>query len=80
MSCVWKLTFHGDGSVYQCNRCGAVGWSWKQGVSEVGKGRGKRCPNCEKLTMHQVAELQTKQKIRRCGTCDFSLIEPVPTP
>lgn len=73
-----KLTFHDNGSVRVCGRCGSVGWSWKQGVNEVGKGRGKECPNCSKQTLHHVTELESGQKVRRCGTCDFSLIEPLP--
>ena len=70
-----KLTFHDNGSVHECNKCGAVGWSWRHGVSEVGKGKGKKCPNCWDQTLHHVADLEGRP-IRRCGTCDYSLIEP----
>jgi ribosomal protein L37AE/L43A len=71
-----KQTFHDNGSVSECSSCGAVGWSWRKGVSRVGKGRGNRCPNCDNLTLHRVIALTTGQGIRRCGTCDYSLVEP----
>jgi len=73
-----RLTFHHNGSVSRCSKCGAVGWSWRAGVSKTGKGRGNRCPNSENLTLHHVDTLETGQPIRRCGTCDYSLIEPAP--
>ena len=74
-----KQTFHDNGSVSECSTCHAVGWSWREGVSHVGKGRGNCCPNCNNLTLHSVAALESGQSIRRCGTCDYSLIEPVTT-
>lgn len=77
--CCNKLTFHDTGSLHQCNHCGAIGWSWRHGVKEVGKGRGNKCPNCGNLTLHDVGTLSSGQVIRRCARCDYSLIEPAPT-
>lgn len=74
-----KRTFHDNGSVNVCSSCGAVGWSWLKGVSRVGKGRGNKCPNCNNLTLHHVLSLQNGQGLRRCGICDYSLIEPATT-
>jgi uncharacterized Zn finger protein len=73
-----RLTFHHNGSLSRCSRCGAVGWSWRDGVSRVGKGKGNKCPNCANQTLHEVDRLETGQPIRRCGVCDYCLIEPVP--
>ena len=69
-------TFHDTGSLSKCSECGAVGWSWRKGVSEVGRGKGNKCPNCANQTLHSVGDLPSGQAIRRCGTCDYSLIEP----
>lgn len=69
-------TFHDNGSVSVCKTCSAVGWSWRKEVSHTGKGRGNKCPNCEKQTLHKVGVLGAGQVIRRCGTCDYSLIAP----
>ncbi len=71
-----KFTFHDKGSVNECSSCHAVGWSWQKAVSLVGKGSGNACPNCARQTLHGVLTLETGQRIRRCGTCDYSLIEP----
>lgn len=71
-----KHTFHDKGSLNECSSCQAVGWSWQKGVSKVGKGRGNKCPNCESLTLHVAGNLNSGQEIRRCGTCDYSLIGP----
>ena len=73
-----KSTYHDKGSLSICSSCGAVGWSWQKGISKVGKGRGNKCPNCESLTLHAAGYLpKSDQCVRRCGTCDYSLIEPV---
>ncbi len=69
-----KLTHHDKGSYRECSRCGCVGWGWHQQVAGVGKGRGNQCPNCEKLTLHKILVKQGIS-IRRCGTCDYSLVE-----
>lgn len=37
-----RLTFHDKGSYDQCSNCSYVGWSWKKGVSGVGKGKAIR--------------------------------------
>jgi len=71
-----EQAFHDAGSYRQCSKCGAIGWSWKQGVENVGSGKGNRCPNCNNQTLHQIVSLAGGQTIRRCGTCDYSLIEP----
>ena len=72
-----EQTFHDKNSHSVCSSCGYVGWSWQKAVLGVGKGRGNKCPNCEWLTLHQITTLNTGQVVRRCGTCDFSGIEPI---
>ncbi len=77
-----KQTFHDKGSLNECSSCHAVGWSWQKAVKGVGKGKGNKCPNCENQTLHKVGEARSPKgmfvhTIRRCGTCDYSLIEPV---
>ena len=72
-----RQTFHDNDSFRQCSTCGYIGWSWQQPVRGVGKGRGNKCPNCEWLTLHEIVRLPTGHIVRRCGTCDFSGIEPV---
>ena len=79
-----KLTFHDKGGVSACSSCQAVGWSWQKAVKGVGKGKGNKCPNCGNQTLHRVGEAKSPKgkyvhTIRRCGTCDYSLIEPVDT-
>ena len=74
-----KLTFHNDRGIHQCSRCGAVGWSWQHQPADVGKGSGKRCPNCKNHTLHWVAELESHNNVRRCRTCNYTLIEPPPS-
>ncbi len=71
-----EMTFHDNGSISECSQCHAVGWSWRKGISETGRGPGNTCPNCDKLTLHDVGKLKGGQTIRRCGTCDYSLIAP----
>lgn len=71
-----KQTFHDKGSFDECSRCGFIGWSWKKGVSSVGKGKGYKCPNCTNQTFHEVKVLDNDHLIRRCGTCDYSGIVP----
>lgn len=71
-----RRTFFDEGSYDECSKCGYIGWSWQKGVSGVGKGKGNACPNCDKQTLHAVKELKGGQSIRRCGTCDYSAIEP----
>lgn len=73
------LTFHDNGSLSECSVCKAVGWSWRKEVTGVGKGKGNKCPNCGNQTLHQAGSLSTgkvKINIRRCATCDYSLVEP----
>lgn len=79
--CCGKQSFHDTGSLSVCSFCNAVGWSWRKAVQGVGKGRGSKCPNCEKQTLHHVGAAKSPKgkyvhAIRRCGTCDYSLIEP----
>lgn len=71
-----EFTFHDNGSISECSSCHAIGWSWKKGVSNTGSGKGNECPNCENQTLHAVAEMSSGYKIRRCGVCDYSFIEP----
>lgn len=70
------LTFFDQGSYDECSRCGYIGWSWRKGVANVGKGKGNKCPNCANQTLHRVKDLGNGRGIRRCGVCDYSAIEP----
>ncbi len=72
-----EFTFHDNGSVSECSNCHAIGWSWKKGVSNTGSGKGNECPNCGNQTLHAVADTSEGNVIRRCGICDYSLIEPI---
>lgn len=77
-----ESTFHDKGSLSVCSSCNAVGWSWQKTVQRVGRGKGNRCPNCGNQTLHRVGEARSPKgkyvhPIRRCGVCDYSLIEPV---
>lgn len=74
-----ERTFHDQGSLSACSSCGAVGWSWRKEIANVGKGKGNKCPNCANQTLHNVGSLDAGNTIRRCGTCDYSLIEPAET-
>ena len=72
-------TFHNQGSVHICSSCNYIGWQWRQSVVAMGKGKGgkgNKCPNCGNQTLHAVVSLPDDSKLRRCGTCDFSGIEP----
>ncbi len=74
-------TFHDKGSLSVCSSCQAVGWSWQKAVEGMGKGKGNKCPNCGNQTLHRVGEAKSPKgkyvhAIRRCGLCDYSLIEP----
>lgn len=73
-----RLTFFDQGSYDECSKCTYIGWSWRKGVSKVGKGSGKKCPNCHNQTLHKIKKLSNKRWIRRCGVCDYSGIEPAP--
>jgi hypothetical protein len=73
-----SLTFFDKGA-YQGCRCGYIGWSWRQGVNGVGKGKGNICPNCARQTLHSIVTLPHGEKIRRCATCDYSAVEPATT-
>jgi uncharacterized Zn finger protein len=71
-----KQTFHEEGSYRKCSDCGFIGWGWHQQVKEMGKGKGWKCPNCSNQTLHKIITLGNGDIVRRCGTCDFSAIEP----
>ena len=70
-----KQTFMDKGGVLECTRCAAIGWGWNKPVKARGKGKGNKCPNCEVQTLHRITDVQGAE-IRRCSTCDYSLIIP----
>lgn len=70
-SCSQK-TYYNNGAVKQCTQCHATGWGWNH-VVEPGQGKGQKCPNCTKQTLHSVAEVGALT-VRRCSTCDYSLV------
>lgn len=69
-----RVSFRDSGGVSRCWQCNAVGWNWPK--MKKGSGRGKCCIYCGKMTLHIAGELESGQTIRRCGTCNYSLIEP----
>lgn len=69
-------TFHDRGSYRHCSNCGYIGWSWWHDVTAVGRGPGRRCPICEKLTLHDIVTLPSGQIVRRCAICNYTGIEP----
>jgi len=72
-----KHTYHDNGSYRGCSTCGYIGWSWKHEPKGVGSGRGNTCPECDRLTLHDVTDLDDKYIIRRCSTCNYTAIQPV---
>lgn len=70
-----QKTFYNEGAVSQCTKCGTTGWGWNRAVNP-GSGKGFKCPNCEWNTLHQVVELNKNHAVRRCSTCDYSLVVP----
>jgi DNA-directed RNA polymerase subunit RPC12/RpoP len=74
-----KKTFHNTGSLHECSRCGVMGWTWQHGIDRMGQGVGMKCPNCEWKTLHSAGEIAKGRLVRRCGTCNYTLIAP-PTP
>ena len=71
-----QRTWHDAGSHRECSHCGYIGWSWNQKVNEVGSGTGAKCPNCAKRTLHEIHQTHWQLTVRRCGTCNFTAIEP----
>ena len=65
-------TFHNKGSHHACNQCDFIGWGWNQPVTKVGSGRGVKCPNCNKQTLHTIVGPQHGMSIFRCSICDYA--------
>ncbi len=65
---------HKKDSVYECSNeeCGFVGWGMKDGIVNVGSGKGKICPDCGCNALHGVYELPDGKYIWRCTTCYYS--------
>lgn len=70
-----KKTYYDRGSVSQCTKCGTTGWGWNRAVNP-GSGKGFKCPNCEHFTLHQVMDIGKLHAVRRCSTCDYSIVVP----
>lgn len=70
-----QRTFFNEGPVSQCSKCGTTGWGWNRSV-KPGSGKGYICPHCDKQTLHQVIDIGDKHALRRCATCDYSLVVP----
>jgi len=73
-----KQTFVNKGGFLRCTKCAAIGWGWNKPVKDPGKGKGNKCPNCEVQTLHRITDVLGAE-IRRCATCDYSLIIPPTT-
>lgn len=71
-----KSTYYVQGPVSQCSKCGTTGWGWNREVKKGKSGKGFTCPNCDKQTLHQVANVGNSHAVRRCATCDYSLVVP----
>lgn len=72
-----RQSYHDEGSYRKCSNCNYVGWSWRQPIKDVGKGKGNKCPNCNNQTLHKITSLDGGHVVRRCATCDYSGIEPI---
>ena len=73
-----ELTFHVDNSesFSECSTCGFVGWRVGAPVYP-GKGKGFRCVNCGKHTLHFLAEV-TDVEMFRCSICQYAGVRPTP--
>lgn len=71
-----ERTYHDNENHFSCSHCKSIGWPTHKAVVGVGKGRGLRCPNCMKLTLHDIAVVE-KITIRRCKVCNYTLIHLV---
>jgi len=54
--------------------CGAIWWGPFDQPSAGEKGKGHKCPHCQRQTVHLVATLN-EIKIWRCSTCAATQIE-----
>jgi hypothetical protein len=73
-----RNNFGDQGSYQKCSACGFIGWSFSHPIEKVGKGRGKACTWCGKLTLHDVVTLPKGEIVRRCATCNYVAIDPAP--
>ena len=68
-------TYHDKGAYNICSQCQSVGWASTHPIGPLGKGKGNRCPNCSKYTLHDVDFVENKFLARRCTTCNYTFIE-----
>ncbi len=73
-TCGYQM-YHDEGAYNKCSNCQSVGWKSTHPTGPLGRGRGNTCPNCKKLTLHDVAIVDNKFLARRCTTCNYVLIE-----
>ena len=74
------LTLHDDDSesFSECSNCGFVGWGVGAPV-EPGKGKGSRCINCKKQTLHSLTMVaDTGVEMFRCSICRYAGVRPTP--
>ncbi len=69
-------TYHNEGAFNKCSNCDSVGWALNHPVGPLGKGKGYKCPNCKKATLHDVEIIEDKFLARRCTICNYTLIQP----
>ena len=66
-----KNTFHEEGPVRVCSKCGTVGWIGEPGGA--GGGKGKKCGHCGKHTLHKIYST-TGLNVRHCSACNTMAI------
>ncbi len=70
-----RLTLRGD-ALMECSICGFVGWRVTAPVNP-GKGRGYKCVNCKKQTLHSLQNVKdTDVEILRCSVCQYAGVRP----
>ena len=60
-------TFHKNGGVRRCSKCGTVGWL-EDGPGGPGGGRGAKCGHCDKHTLHTLY-VGDGLTLRHCSSC-----------
>jgi DNA-directed RNA polymerase subunit RPC12/RpoP len=66
-----------NGSHIYCPDCEAIFWDLNDSSFENGKGKGNKCHNCGKFTLHNINDIESDSdiiKIYRCSTCHAVLI------
>lgn len=67
-----EQTFHKQGAIWQCGKCGAVGFVGKPTAEGRGSGKGDYCHNCEGSTLRALYE--ESFTLKHCSSCDAVVV------